>query len=63
MRTITFNSVEEEIGASYGCEEDIKKGRVSTPPPFIQGESCWFSDPELDRQYPGVRGWRGYAVQ
>ena len=33
MRTITFNSVEEEIGASYGCEEDIKKGRVRTPSP------------------------------
>ena len=29
MRTISFNSVEDELGCVYGCSEDIKKGRVS----------------------------------
>merc|ERR1712123_296184 len=28
MRTISFNSVEDEFGASYGCSDDIKKGRI-----------------------------------
>ena len=28
MRTISFNSVEEEIGGNYGSSEDIARSRV-----------------------------------